>query len=212
MFNGSRFCARCGAGAKREVVEGAPALSCPRCRSDMQALKLGETEVQECGACGGLWLDPTSLQRLSDARESHADVISALATRLPANAVAPEVVRYVPCPSCAKLMNRTNFAKSSGIVLDTCKDHGVWLDRGELERVLTFVSAGGLARAREREQEQLVEERRRLTALQDNPGSAAAGAVVFNTTQDLPEDDVATSLLARIFVDAAGLFIGSRLR
>ena len=211
MFIGSRFCARCGAEAKREVVEGAPALECPRCRSDMQALKLGVTEVHECGACGGLWLEPESLQKLSDARESHADVISVLATRLPAIAVAPEVVRYVPCPSCAKLMNRTNFAKSSGIVLDICKNHGVWLDRGELERVLTFVSAGGLARAREREQQQLVEERRRLTALKDNPGQAV-GTVVINTTQSLPEDDVAVSLLARIFVDAAGLFIGSRLR
>ena len=27
-----------------------------------------------------------------------------------------ETVRYVPCPECAKLMNRINFAKRSGVI------------------------------------------------------------------------------------------------
>jgi Zn-finger nucleic acid-binding protein len=66
-------------------------------------------------------------------------------------------------------MNRKNFAQSSGVILDLCAKHGVWLDRGELERVLGFVADGGLARARAHEQQRLVEEQRRLLALQNAP-------------------------------------------
>jgi Zn-finger nucleic acid-binding protein len=176
MFAGSRFCARCGAEATRELLDDATPLPCPRCREPMQALRLGATTARECAACGGLWLDPASLQQLSDARDDRVGVISVLAARVPTAAVRPDVVRYVPCPQCGRLMNRQNFAHSSGIVLDVCATHGVWLDRGELERVLGFVSGGGLARARTRERERLIEEQRRLTALQQSPLGSGMGA------------------------------------
>jgi Zn-finger nucleic acid-binding protein len=132
----------------------------------MQALLLGTTTARECGACGGLWLDPSTLQRLADAEDDRAGIVSMLATRVPSVATPPDVVRYVPCPCCEKLMNRKNFAHSSGVVLDVCATHGVWLDRGELERVLGFIGGGGLTRERAHEQERLIEEQRRLLALQ----------------------------------------------
>ena len=174
MFAGSRFCAHCGAEATREVLDQGKPLACPRCREPMQSLRLGATLVHECAACGGLWLDPASLQQLADAHEKSADVVSVLATRVSvpgAGGVSTtiEVVRYVPCPSCTKLMNRVNFAHSSGIVLDVCKNHGLWLDRGELQRLLQFIGAGGLAAARKRDEERLVDEQRRLTALAGMP-------------------------------------------
>jgi Zn-finger nucleic acid-binding protein len=169
MFAGSRFCANCGVEATREHVDENTPLKCPRCREDMQALRLGSTTARECAQCGGLWLDPESLQKLANAREESAGVVSALAARVPLNAAPPDVVRYIPCPRCDKLMNRSNFARSSGVILDVCKAHGVWLDRGELQRVLGFVESGGLTVAREREREELVEEQRRLTALRDHP-------------------------------------------
>ena len=169
MFAGSRFCAHCGAEVTRELLDDATPLPCPRCRTPMQALRLGTTTARECGACGGLWLDPASLQKLSDGREDHADVVGMLAVRMPTAAVPPDVVHYVPCPECGQLMNRKNFAQSSGVILDVCAKHGVWLDRGELERVLGFVADGGLARARAHEQERLIEEQRRLIALQNAP-------------------------------------------
>jgi Zn-finger nucleic acid-binding protein len=206
MFRGSRFCALCGAEARRELLDDAKPLDCPLCHEGMQALLLGATEVRECAACGGLWADPGTLQRLSDAREAHADVVSVLATRLVTNVVATEVIRYVPCPCCAKLMNRTNFAKSSGIILDVCKNHGVWFNRGELQRMLQFVSGGGLARARAREHEQLVEERRRLEALQNSPGHTGGG-VVINMPQTAPEQREHAAVIAHVLMDAVGLFL-----
>lgn len=182
MFAGSRFCARCGAEAKRELLDDAKPLHCPRCREQMQALRLGATEVRECGACGGLWLDPESLQKLADAREQHAEVMSVLATRLPTTPAGEDVVRYSPCPSCGKLMNRVNFAHSSGVIIDVCKTHGIWLDRGELERLLDFIGSGGLAVARKREQERMIEELRRAAM----PPSGAGRAGYMERLDDPP--------------------------
>jgi hypothetical protein len=51
------------------------------------------------------------------------------------------------------MMNRVNFGRVSGIVVDLCKGHGVWFDPGELQSVLHFVANGGLERMRESEAE-----------------------------------------------------------
>lgn len=209
MFAGSRFCAHCGAEATRAVVDDATPLGCPRCHESMQALLLGATKVRECAACGGLWLDPETLQRLADARESHADVVGVLAARLPATAGAPDVVRYIPCPTCGKLMNRVNFAHSSGIVLDACRNHGLWLDRGELQRVLQFIDAGGLAVARKRDTERLVEEQRRLEALKDRLQSAGGfnldvdGALYSQSGNDSASSSI---VLSHVLRDAISVF------
>ncbi len=208
MFVGSRFCARCGAEATRDQLEDATPLACPRCSEPLQALRLGATTVRECAACGGLWVDPATLQQLSDAREEHAGVTSALAAHVPTSAAAPDTVRYIPCPQCAKLMNRVNFARSSGVVMDVCKAHGVWLDRGELQRVVGFVEHGGLSAARERERQELVEERRRLDAAKAASGTAATGfaGVTISSTRRISTSDTTVDQLLR---DALGLFIGS---
>ncbi len=207
MFVGSRFCARCGAEAVRGLRDETP-LACPRCAEEMQAISLGPTAVQECRACGGVWLDPGTLQALCDARERHADVVSALAARVPTAAMPPETVRYVPCPQCRKLMNRVNFAKSSGVVLDVCKAHGVWLDRGELQRVIGFVEGGGMAAARDRERERLIEEQRRLSAMQQTGAAsyAAPGISISINAHGVVRRDT-NSGIEQFLQDALGLFL-----
>ncbi|HTI36605.1 MAG TPA: hypothetical protein VL484_03525 [Vicinamibacterales bacterium] len=48
-------------------------------------------------------------------------------------------------------MNRVNFAKISGTVVDVCKGHGTFLDSGELHQIVTFIHDGGLERSRQRQ-------------------------------------------------------------
>ena len=207
MFVGSRFCSHCGAEATRTQLDDDRSLVCPRCLEDMPAIALGPTHVHECSACGGLWLDPVSMQKLCDAREEHAAVVSALAARIPRSASSPETVRYVPCPSCKKLMNRVNFAKSSGVVIDVCKAHGVWLDRGELERVMGFVESGGLAASRDRERERLVEEQQKLLAMQQDNAATLGQSGITVTTQWGHVRDAPDSPVEHLLRDAIGLFL-----
>jgi hypothetical protein len=59
-------------------------------------------------------------------------------------------------------MNRLNFGRLSGAVVDVCRGHGTFLDRGELHQVVRFIQDGGLDRARRAEIEALRDEQRRL--------------------------------------------------
>jgi Zn-finger nucleic acid-binding protein len=75
-------------------------------------------------------------------------------------ALSPEPVHYLPCPVCRSFMSRKNYATSSGVIIDLCAAHGVWLDASELHTILSFIRAGGLERSRQRETERLHEEER----------------------------------------------------
>lgn len=103
--------------------------------------------MTECGGCGGLWLAAELLEVLCGAAERAG--LANVAPAMPAQR-GGENVRYRPCPSCRALMSRKNFGNSSGVVVDVCRAHGVWLDPLELERVLAWARAGGPERERQR--------------------------------------------------------------
>jgi Zn-finger nucleic acid-binding protein len=169
IFSGTRFCPHCGAGAERARA-GDPAQAarkCPRCRVEMETLTIGDAPVGECPRCSGLWLDAATFERVSTQREAQSAVLAAVGgTAEPARAVPEEQVHYVPCPQCGKVMNRVNFARYSGIVVDVCKGHGTWFDADELRRVVEFIRSGGLDMARDKERHALEDERRRLVSAQ----------------------------------------------
>jgi Zn-finger nucleic acid-binding protein len=128
----------------------------------MPSLSIGATAVRECEQCFGLWLDVASFEKLCADREQQSIVLGT-ASREPTHAVGESSkVKYVPCPECLQLMNRINFARCSGVIVDICKGHGTWFDRDELSRIVEFIRGGGLEAARSREKEQIKEERRRL--------------------------------------------------
>ena len=165
MFRGSRYCAQCGAAAARRE-KTATERRCPRCREPLDKVHLGPSVVEECPECSGLWMDTESFERICAAREEQSDV---LGMRVLPGAAAPrslgaQEVRYLRCPECGQVMNRVNFARISGVVVDICKQHGVWFDADELMRIVDFIRGGGLDLARERERQQLEDEQQRLEA------------------------------------------------
>jgi Zn-finger nucleic acid-binding protein len=40
-------------------------------------------------------------------------------------------------------MQRRNFRKKSGVIIDSCPSHGIWLDADELEQIAGFILSGG---------------------------------------------------------------------
>jgi Zn-finger nucleic acid-binding protein len=111
-----------------------------------------------------MWADADSFRKLCEDRETQTIFMG------PGTAMShPQVsdpsaggILYRPCPACAELMNRFNFAGCSGVILDACKPHGVWFDADDLRRMVAFIRGGGLDAARQRELHQLEEARRRL--------------------------------------------------
>jgi Zn-finger nucleic acid-binding protein len=163
MFAGAKFCSHCGAKGNRNEEAGREPRLCPRCQVAMQTVKIGTTELLECGSCEGIWLDVDTLQQICADREKQA-----FAASVPGAMNQPleleRNIRYVPCPVCHELMNRVQFAQCSHVIVDVCKPHGTWFDKQELERAVQFIRAGGMEKARAQQIEQLKDEQRRLAA------------------------------------------------
>ena len=163
MFIGSRHCRRCGAAAAQPEAADLAPRQCPRCHIEMQSLSIGTTKVRECAKCEGLWVHVASFEKICADREQQAAVLGA-ASSAPPHAVraTPSKISYVPCPECGQLMNRINFARCSGVIVDICKGHGIWFDPDELSEIVQFVRSGGLEVSRAKEKVEIDEARRQL--------------------------------------------------
>ena len=161
MFEGAAFCQACGTHSARATPEPSAA-ACPGCKGAMARVTVGELALLECAACDGVWVDAADFERICADREAQAAVLTRWSGRQP---VPTTRVRYRPCVKCGKMMNRMNFGRLSGTIIDLCRGHGTFLDAGELHAVVTFIKEGGLDRARQRERDDLEEERHRVSML-----------------------------------------------
>lgn len=157
MFAEAAFCGKCG--ARRSRAEEPSTARCPACRGEMQSIAVGTLTLLDCASCDGLWVGAEAFERICAEREAQAAVLHSGPASLPAIETR---VSYRPCVRCGTMMNRVNFARLSGTIVDVCKGHGTFLDRGELQAIVSFIQSGGLERARQRQIEDLREQERRL--------------------------------------------------
>lgn len=149
MFVGSQFCPHCGAQVAAAAQGGNPALRCPGCGDEMPSQRLGGVSLHQCGKCGGQFLSPDVFATLCNDHAARGALTLASGGAAPSVAASMDArIRYVHCAKCDKVMNRVNFGRRSGIIVDVCKGHGVWFDRDELRQVLAFVDRGGLEAVR----------------------------------------------------------------
>jgi Zn-finger nucleic acid-binding protein len=151
----------------------------------MHPVAIGTTTVRECDNCFGLWLDVPSFEKICADREQQAAVLG-MASPAPQRQVADanNKISYAPCPECSQLMNRVNFARCSGVVVDICKGHGTWFDRDELTRIVEFIRGGGLEAGRAKEKAELIEERRKLENERIALDMREAGSLRTHSSED----------------------------
>ena len=129
------------------VSDDASERLCPCCDIPLRTIDVGQANkfyIEQCTSCYGLFFDPDELEALM--HESTSEVYSIKLQKIDKlsehNFMNDKIV-YRKCPICRTLMNRKNFGGRSGIIIDICKDHGIWLDRGELSGLLEWKKAGG---------------------------------------------------------------------
>jgi len=157
----ARFCHDCGTPIVPEnQATGDTVYACPVCAEGrhLRSRRLGDTamSVLECQGCAGLWIAAATLETIVDvARKSSLPAKTQGGTSVPERdyrrgSQAPQAgPMYRKCITCGKIMNRVNYARQSAVIIDLCKDHGVWFDADELERLVQWVRRGGLALADE---------------------------------------------------------------
>ncbi|MCB9729753.1 MAG: zf-TFIIB domain-containing protein [Deltaproteobacteria bacterium] len=132
------------------------AMRCPDCDEPTVATTVGASGsvVDVCPECQGLWLDPGELSRMVVRPLVERPNLAEIGRAVRAMARLPDRMVFRQCPMCATTMTRQNYGQVSGIIVDECPRHGMWLDQGELEAIKRFVELGGLeltaARAEER--------------------------------------------------------------
>ncbi len=117
--------------------------TCPSCGSALDTVPHEGVDLDRCPAGHGVWLDRGELRAvvLSEqadrpATEEHAAMDAG--QRDHGGAVLEGVARGPRgCPVCGQEMVIVEYARS-GIAIDECRTHGVWLDDGELERIEAY--------------------------------------------------------------------------
>jgi Zn-finger nucleic acid-binding protein len=188
----------CGAELGLEPVHATECIGakCPRCKHrQLDAFSNQDGTIFDCGQCGGQFV---SRDVLATMVARHKAVVLDTPLRLHRSNPIHDAVTYIPCPFCRELMLRRNFGKVSGIVVDNCAKHGTWFDVGELSRVLSFVSAGGLQRTAEVQ----AEEQRLSHASLARPGqfTAHSGFALDSRDVEIRWSDIKDAL--REFVHA----------
>ena len=141
-FVGSKFCEHCGAIAVPASLDDDEKLgNCPRCKVPLGSLRIADTKLRDCTRCDGLWADVTTFETICANSEKQSAVLGYLGER-PTNADLLTKISYVRCPDCSEVMNRSNFARSSGVIVDICRKHGVWVRFGRAAKDRWFYPEG----------------------------------------------------------------------
>jgi Zn-finger nucleic acid-binding protein len=199
MFAGMDFCPHCGAKGARSVDTGTT-LPCPACKAQMRSVEVGDTALFECGGCSGMWVDPATFGQLCASREARgavAAMVGGVAAKPAAILGGP--VHYLPCPRCAKFMNRQNFGHVSGLIVSVCKGDGVWFEKGELQSVMAFVDGGGLERGKAHDA-QLRQADHQLEQLRAaGPPSELSVSIAFTSDPARSSNSIIDDVLKKLF-------------
>jgi Zn-finger nucleic acid-binding protein len=131
---------------------------CPRCHIPLQTVDVrlgGKFLIERCDHCLGLFFDPGELEAFLDKAVTNVHAVDPQrlneVQNVKRNREYP--VTYIDCPVCRKLMNRINVGGQCGVIADCCRDHGLWLDGGELRQIMEWLKAGGKLVQKEKELE-----------------------------------------------------------
>jgi Zn-finger nucleic acid-binding protein len=107
-------------------------MNCPRDATEMTAEQEYAMEVHRCSTCKGVWLNHDELDKLE------ATVASTEEERR-ATVMYAEIPSELKCPVCDKQMIAFDY-RAHAVQLDTCEEHGWWLDAGEEQRVREVIA------------------------------------------------------------------------
>lgn len=132
---------------------------CPRCTVPLVSIDLKVNNrflIDRCEHCMGLFFDPNELETLLEASATNVYLINHTGLNaITSDRQAPtHPIMYIKCPVCSQLMNRVNFGAKSGVIVDRCKEHGVWLDGGELRQLMEWMKLGGKLLDQERREQE----------------------------------------------------------
>jgi len=117
-------------------------MDCPKCTGKLEENKLGDETIDVCWVCEGIWFDRGELKKVISGDSKDFKSIGSKLDLEKHGVDGAELAAFGidlnhkegKCPRCADVMGQTVYKK--GILIDSCpKDHGIWLDGGEIHKL-----------------------------------------------------------------------------
>lgn len=149
------FCPFCGVRADIDLRQvhfrdlGPDAsMACPQCTTPLDVIEF-ETEptlrIERCTTCHGMFFNPGEIEAILDAQTNPLVWLDPVQLQQIADDFGhrQREIAYQKCPMCEDRMSHINFGGHSGVIIDRCGAHGIWLEGGELRRLTEWWRAGG---------------------------------------------------------------------
>lgn len=102
---------------------------CPKDRVELEQIQMLGVDIDVCPMCSGCWLDHKELAQFTRSRGRGA---------LQVNVQDARETEY-RCPRCGEILQEGHHEFLADLFIDQCpKCRGIWLDRGELRRLLSM--------------------------------------------------------------------------
>jgi len=209
VSDAARYCHHCATpivpqgSAGTKTRQGCPVCG-PKHKLNSRVLGKQEVTVLECPRCAGIWLAAAAFELLAErAREKTLpeQILKGGESKGGdrSTSAGQKGSLYRRCPECDKHMNRRNYGRRSGVIIDICKDHGMWFDAQELGTLLRWIQQGGEAEAHKRRQMEQRNEERKSRLKLDRAGRSGMSSQGSATWSDSGSAELFGSLLGKLF-------------
>ena len=113
-------------------------MKCPSCQGELKGIDYRGILIDECEDCKGRWFDNDELRKAKDKTDDDL-------RWLDFDPFGEEADKYKTpyegkvCPRCSVKMVSLTY-QDSGVIIDKCNNcQGVWLNRGEFEKVVDYL-------------------------------------------------------------------------
>lgn len=141
--------------SKIDIEEKKSDYNCPVCNVLMENINIGiktKVLIQRCDTCDGIFILEDILEQLLKSKSLiKKDIDLHMLRFIQDNPRHKQenIISYRKCPVCHKTMQRVNYKTVSGVIIDRCLRHGIWLDGGELRQLFEWKKVGGEIKVRE---------------------------------------------------------------
>lgn len=128
------------------TADDSPKLTCSVCETHMSQINVGIAEdilIHNCKECDGVFVTEENLQKTIKHHIGVLQIVDYGMLRFILDNPRHESnndTKYKDCPICKQRMRKLNYASVSGVLVDRCLEHGVWLDSGELQQLFEWKS------------------------------------------------------------------------
>ena len=112
-------------------------MNCPQCYTPLEQAMIGNTTIDYCSRCYGMWFDKGELQSAKDSKDRDLRWFDIDLWKNPLEFRARKGARV--CPRDRFDMYEVEYG-GSGVKVDVCGIcEGVWLDRGEFKKIVAYL-------------------------------------------------------------------------